>query len=595
MKTSIRITRAITGLLLALANTTILLSVSKGDVSVYSGEDKGTYRPAEAGKRRYLAELTNSARAFAEFRLNLRGMATESFEGYPTQQATTNKLKAHFGTSEAQITGGTVLRPLPSRGHINGQFAISGEQFLSTTNPITIRFAIPQSAFGFFLTDVENNTRNVVLVDTNGVRRSTVVPATLPQDSGGCIFFGLIDREHPFEEVEISGTGSEGYGFDDMIIEECGSVDVAAVVTVRSSSIGPVVIESTASLSLAWHDRQLINITNDTVWTDPNPIEKAGNGFYRARWSNSFPVLKGFAAIELARVPQGEQVLKGLALSNDKFLFVGTAATIYQIDLKSRNIEHFASLNPAALSGGQLLLTPADSSFGPALIWSDQNLSGDQSCCDGVVGKIDLSTKQMSVLSLGAPGRPSPADSFGLALGVGGEFGDLLYVMDFEGASRSRPLLYTISASLQRQPFAEGLPWTVDTQPAHIELTRGEAFGKFIFVSDVLTRRIWRVSPNGEISAFYDKGDIFIGERVCQGEIRFAKGGAFGDNLYVADTGRLVRISPSGELEVFATGVAPCSIAFSQDGKRCYVATGDTIFEIIDAHEVPLRLDLRLE
>lgn len=258
-------------------------------VTIHTGEDVGESVGSAAGNKRLLSELPKSASAFSAFQLALTNIAVETFEGYAASDPVTN---IFFGTNSAQIAGGIVVRPQNPPGHTNGQFALSGDQFLSLTQAITVRFSTLQSAFGFFLTDVENTSRNVVLIETNGNRRTYAIPATVPgQLSGGCLFFGIIDRESPFIAVELSGGGPEGYGFDDMMIEQPGqrgvpasiAIDTYAGIAIIGTPQATYRVEISPTVDfMSWETQKIIRLpTSPFLYFDEEAIQGRLHRYYR--------------------------------------------------------------------------------------------------------------------------------------------------------------------------------------------------------------------------------------------------------------------------------------------------------------------------
>jgi hypothetical protein len=209
------------GFFLVLAQLTTLLSYGVS-ATVFVGMDRGEDKTSSTGRKRPLRELTNSAFAYTNFQLRLRSPLLETLDAYETSQQLTN---LSFGTNQAPISGGFLLRNPEPTGHFQGQFAISGNQFLSATGAVTIRFHGPQTAFGFFVTDIENANLDIVRIQMDGERVTNSVPTTnsFLGYSGGSIFFGVIDKEKPFVSVELSGPivlNGEGYAFDNFIIGE---------------------------------------------------------------------------------------------------------------------------------------------------------------------------------------------------------------------------------------------------------------------------------------------------------------------------------------------------------------------------------------
>ena len=164
-------------------------------------------------------DIPNSRGAASNFLSRLAGVFTETFESYAPGPAPTT---LNFGADTATISfsGGPsgTIEDFPT-GTFCGAYPISGNRFLDVLATFTIDFSYPQAAFGFYATDLELLGLNVTLVYTNGSRSTNVVPVTIPQGSGGALFFGVIDTEIPFVRIEFTGAGTgDGFGFDDMTI-----------------------------------------------------------------------------------------------------------------------------------------------------------------------------------------------------------------------------------------------------------------------------------------------------------------------------------------------------------------------------------------
>jgi hypothetical protein len=169
----------------------------------------------------------NSLAASARFLARLTGVATESFESFAPGSSPTSLT---FGATTATCSGYRFIREVTDpTTTIDGDFPTEGIRFLLLypgDNPtagsvyFTITFSAPQAAFGFFATDIEANSFQVVLVHGDGSRQTNAVPVTLPQGSGGVCYFGVIDEAQPFVAVEFRniGTQPDGFGFDQLTI-----------------------------------------------------------------------------------------------------------------------------------------------------------------------------------------------------------------------------------------------------------------------------------------------------------------------------------------------------------------------------------------
>ncbi|HEX8200649.1 MAG TPA: hypothetical protein VF590_09190, partial [Isosphaeraceae bacterium] len=74
-----------------------------------------------------------------------------------------------------------------------------------------IRFSTPQVAFGFYGTDVGDESQQLVLRLSDGVTEQSVLvphlvtsPAGISAAAGSVIYFGLIDTDHPFTSVTFA-------------------------------------------------------------------------------------------------------------------------------------------------------------------------------------------------------------------------------------------------------------------------------------------------------------------------------------------------------------------------------------------------------
>jgi hypothetical protein len=118
----------------------------------------------------------------------------------------------------------TVLSVTNSTSTLNGAFPLTGTNFVALSGgsdqSFTINFSSPESAFGFFGSDIELNELQLTLTATNGAQEVLVVPVTAPQGSGGCFYYGVIEQAAPFVSIEFKdvGTNQDGFAFDDMTI-----------------------------------------------------------------------------------------------------------------------------------------------------------------------------------------------------------------------------------------------------------------------------------------------------------------------------------------------------------------------------------------
>ena len=229
---------------------------------------------------------------------------------------------------------------------------------------------------------------------------------------------------------------------------------------------------------------------------------------------------------------------------------------------------------------GMVVLGDGRPGFGNDTYIADHNFTANQ----GTVFQRSATTDAFSTLSSGSPGR-SVGDPWGLGFGSA-PFGNDLYVMDFQGASTQPPLLYTVASDGTRSPFVEdATKWTNGNSPRYIEFTHGRAgFADALLVSDNATGEIWQVGSDRSLTVFLARGTLS-----SPSGLKFAPGagggGLFGSDLFVLDTGsgKLVTVTAGGAVSEFATELTlglTGDLAFSADGNRLYIGSGDAIYEI---------------
>ena len=231
---------------------------------------------------------------------------------------------------------------------------------------------------------------------------------------------------------------------------------------------------------------------------------------------HSISLASGFGARILVSGPPFDNTTD-LAASSDGKLYVGDygnpiltlKAKIHEIDLSTLAVSTLVNGLPIS-QPGQLIIGNGHPVVGTDLIVSDHNTVETGFCCDGRVFRINRTTGGITVLAKGNPEFPIPGDPFGLAFGPGGDFGFHLYVMDFMGASVNPPVLYRIDENTGAATtfLVNSSIWTVNRSPAIIAFGSGGGFGNDLYVSDGSSvggpRKIWRVTPQGNISIFVE-------------------------------------------------------------------------------------------
>lgn len=187
----------------------------------------------------------NTWAAAEDFQRRIGGASSASFEEFGSQ---TDEKRSDFhldfaGGVTADLTGMHGLHVVEPGKTFNGGFPTHGNNVVlimsresdsnrKTTAQAKIKFNKPQAAFGFCATDIEKNTITVELVRPDGSTESYTPPVTIPQNSGGCCFIGMINKTRPFTEVRFynKGRGMEGFGFDEMMIAEPQLVAISTVI-----------------------------------------------------------------------------------------------------------------------------------------------------------------------------------------------------------------------------------------------------------------------------------------------------------------------------------------------------------------------------
>jgi hypothetical protein len=177
-----------------------------------------------------LASHPNSDAARAAFYERLVGVATEDFEAQTTNAATPFAL--NFGADTATIYGTATI----ADSFYSGHYAISGTKYLDVghdANPKSfhVDFSTPQSAFGFYLTDLGDAGARILVTLHHATGPDVdITPPSVVDDvkaQASVLYFGVIDADDPFTSVTISReplTATDGFGFDDMVVARAASV-----------------------------------------------------------------------------------------------------------------------------------------------------------------------------------------------------------------------------------------------------------------------------------------------------------------------------------------------------------------------------------
>jgi hypothetical protein len=200
-----------------------------GAPDTFFGEDLHPGPDGDSGSPDFPHPIADAARAEFYSRL-VNGVETEDFESQTT--GTTPTFDLHFGPDTATIHGTAEVLDASYSGH----HAVSGAKFLdighdADPKSFYIDFSSPQSAFGFYVTDLGDADAQILVTLHHPSGPDTeITPASLvadPAARASVLFFGVIDVDNPFDTVTISrvpSTATDGFAFDDMVIARAGSV-----------------------------------------------------------------------------------------------------------------------------------------------------------------------------------------------------------------------------------------------------------------------------------------------------------------------------------------------------------------------------------
>jgi len=183
---------------------------------IFFDEDLSPYSENNAPR----IEYPNSIASSKKFQSNLENIHVESFENYEHKEAL--PLTINFGIAgNATLNGATnfVYTLEDKNKTVYGEYPISGNNFLVAQGSFNLTFEKEQSAFGFFVTDLEVNSALLIFENNEGMKKSYNIPYTKSLKSGSAVFWGIIDTDFSFSKVTFAGqNGNDGFGFDDFTI-----------------------------------------------------------------------------------------------------------------------------------------------------------------------------------------------------------------------------------------------------------------------------------------------------------------------------------------------------------------------------------------
>jgi len=194
----------------------LIIGIALSEPVIFFDEDVSKYNGNDVPRIDYPKSTTVSKKFFK----NLNKTNVESFESFEPDEHL--PITINFGDAgNATLKGETnqiYKIEDPKKTH-SGTFPTSGNNYLLSLGDFYIEFEKEQSAFGFFITDLEINSAKLIFENTKGEAKSFHIPYTRPSKSGSVAFWGIIDTEFSFNKVTFAGQNNkDGFGFDDFII-----------------------------------------------------------------------------------------------------------------------------------------------------------------------------------------------------------------------------------------------------------------------------------------------------------------------------------------------------------------------------------------
>jgi hypothetical protein len=209
-------------LLIALVFLLSLSSVASAAPSIFFGEDLNNSESVR------LSSTPNSSAAETQFKSNLVGVGTETFESF--SNGTGTPLTLNFsGAGTATLAGTGAISSVTSGTNGYGRYPISGNNYWEVTaggtgaaSAFTINFSQAIAAFGFYGVDIGDFGGQLVLTLQNGTTHTYTVPNTLGSGGstgGSVLYWGIIDTVDTFKSIAFyQSTTDDTFAFDNMTI-----------------------------------------------------------------------------------------------------------------------------------------------------------------------------------------------------------------------------------------------------------------------------------------------------------------------------------------------------------------------------------------
>lgn len=195
-------------------------SVCNADMLTFFGEDMGL------GANTALASTPNSDGARSQFISRLTGFDLEDFEGFNDGDSAPQGID--FATvGNAVIDGDGKVQSVPSGTNGSGLYPISGDNYWKADTNLTIDFANPISAFGFYGIDASDFDGKLTIRFVSGASTIVNVNNSMSAPEGSALFYGFINTEDAFSRIEFGTTNAHDndyFAIDDLHVAALNQV-----------------------------------------------------------------------------------------------------------------------------------------------------------------------------------------------------------------------------------------------------------------------------------------------------------------------------------------------------------------------------------
>jgi len=147
----------------------------------------------------------------------ISSLASTSVENLESYSAGSSFPKSLTFSGTAGDIGATISGPGTVSGSFNNLFPTSGTKQITTFGDLSLAFAIPVYAFGFYATDATDYGAALSVTFNNGsIGSYQLTSGTLP--TGNLLFFG-VTSDSGISSVRLLGAkNTDGFGYDDLTV-----------------------------------------------------------------------------------------------------------------------------------------------------------------------------------------------------------------------------------------------------------------------------------------------------------------------------------------------------------------------------------------